>query len=414
MSEPSVRQHRPRRMTGRDPDESHRTSTPLELLFDLTLAVAFSQAGVQMAHLLGEGHVVSAVGAFAFAVFAVSWAWINYSWQASAFDNDDVVFRIATMVQMAGVLVIALGLPQLFRSMDEGLHADTSVVVGGYVVMRLAVIGLWLRAARDDPSRRRVALSYAVLIAIAQVGWVAEILVNPPLPVTVAAVIVLATFEMSIPVLSERRGVGTTWHPHHIAERYSLLVIITLGEIVAGTILAISAVVQEQGWSLDAGLVAFGGVAIAFGLWWVYFTMPSGEVLARHRDRGFVWGYGHMLLFGSLAAIGAGLHVAAGVIEGHAGIGPLGAILTIVIPVAAFTVALFALYSFLLRRKDDFHLLLMAGALLVLGASVVAVAAGASVPVGLVIVACAPVVVIVGYETIGHRHQAEALRRVLE
>ncbi len=48
--------------------------------------------------------------AFCFATFAISWAWINFSWFASAYDTDDWVYRLTTMLQMVGVLVLALGL----------------------------------------------------------------------------------------------------------------------------------------------------------------------------------------------------------------------------------------------------------------------------------------------------------------
>ncbi|NYJ32695.1 low temperature requirement protein A [Nocardiopsis aegyptia] len=405
--------HRLRRMAGRDPGEAHRGATPLELLYDLTLVVAFSQAGTQMAHLLELGHYAPAIGAFSLAVFAISWAWINYSWLASAFDNNDAFFRVATMVQMVGVLVIALGLPQLFHSIDEGLHVDNGVVVAGYVIMRLSTIALWLRAARHDPARRRCALTYAVLLAVAQAGWIVQIFIDPPLATTAVLALALVVLEMAVPVVAERIDGGTPWHPHHIAERYGLLVIITLGEVVLGTILAVSAVVEEQGWSVEAGLVAFGGTALAFGLWWVYFTMPSGDVLARHRERAFVWGYGHMVIFGSLAATGAGLHVAAQTIGGEAHIGPTAALLTVVVPVAVFTVALFVLYTLLLRQFDAFHVLLFVVAMLALGVAVVAVAAGASMGVGIVVAAGAPVAVIVGFETVGHRHQSAALERAL-
>ena len=409
MSANALRDHRFRRMTGRDPDEAHRTATPLELLFDLMFVVAFSQAGAQAAHLLELGHYAPAIGAFGFAVFAICWAWINYTWLASAFDNDDVFFRVATMVQMIGVLIIALGLPQMFHSVDEGVHVDNSVVVAGYVVMRVAVIALWIRAARHNPEQRRNALTYAGLIAIAQVGWIAQIFVDPPMAVTIAVVLALGVFEMLIPIWAERRGTGTPWHPHHVAERYGLLVIITLGEIVLGTILAVSAVIEAQGWSLEALLVAFGGTALAFGLWWMYFMMPSGEVLARHRERSFTWGYGHMVIFGSLAATGAGLHVAATVIEHAAHIGPVAAIFTVLVPVAIFMTALLALYSLLLRRFNPFHLLLFVGAMLTLAAAAFAVATGASIGTGIAISACAPLIVIVSYETVGHRYQTAAL-----
>ena len=401
-------------MTGRDPDEAHRSSTPLELLFDLMFVVAFSQAGSQTAHLLELGHWGPAIGGFAFAVFAIWWAWLNYSWLASAYDNDDVFFRVATMVEMLGVLVLALGLPQLFHSLDEGEHVDNAVVIAGYVVMRVATIALWLRAAKHDPSRRRTALTYAWSVSAVQVGWVVLLFVNLPLAPTLAFTAVLIALELVVPYVAEHgpQG-GTPWHAHHIAERYGLLVIITLGEVVLGTILAVSAVIEAQDWSVEAVTLAFAGTALVFGLWWVYFTMPSGKVLTRFRERGFVWGYLHYFIFFALAATGAGLHVAAYEIEGVAHIGIVPALLTVVVPVGIFLVALFTVYSFLLRRFDPFHVWLFLGSILALVLAVVAVSAGASFGVGLLISAASPFVVVVGYETVGHRHQAAALHRAL-
>ena len=67
---------------------------------------------------------VSLVG-FGFSVFAVSWAWIFWSWFSSAYDTDDWSHRLLTMLQMVGVLLLALGLPQMFESLVEGDHVDT-------------------------------------------------------------------------------------------------------------------------------------------------------------------------------------------------------------------------------------------------------------------------------------------------
>ncbi|GGI47825.1 low temperature requirement protein LtrA [Agromyces flavus] len=405
--------HRLRRMTARNPDEPHRTATPLELFFDLVFVAAFSQAGNQTAHLLELGHFASATFAFVFAAFAISWAWINYAWFASAYDNDDVFFRVATMMQMIGVIVLALGLPETFRSIDEGGELRNGIVVIGYIIMRVAVLALWIRAAMHDPEHRRTAIAYVVLISISQIGWIALLVMNLPLDRVFVLWLVLVAFELAGPIIAERIGGRTPWHAHHIAERYGLLVIITLGEIVLGTIVAISAVVEEQGWDLEAVLVTVGGTMLAFGLWWVYFIMPSAKVLARHRERGWMWGYGHIVLFGALAATGAGLHVAAYVIEGVAHIDDSLALLTVVVPVSVFSVALFTLYTLLLREFDPFHILLFVGSIVPLVVAAWLVAAGASIGTGIVIAAFSPIVVAVGYETIGHRHQAAALERAL-
>ncbi len=104
-------------------------------------------------------------------MFAICWAWINFTWFASAYDTDDWFFRIATMVEMVGVIVLALGLPTVFHAIDSGEGLGNGVVVAGYVVMRLAPIALWLRVAKQDERRRPTALTYAVVVFVAQVGW---------------------------------------------------------------------------------------------------------------------------------------------------------------------------------------------------------------------------------------------------
>jgi low temperature requirement protein LtrA len=107
-------------MSGRDPHELHRVATPLELLFDLTFVIAFGVAASQFAHMLATGHIGAGLAGFSFATFAVSWAWINFSWFASAYDTDDWAYRLTTMLQMVGVLVLALGIPPMFASVASG------------------------------------------------------------------------------------------------------------------------------------------------------------------------------------------------------------------------------------------------------------------------------------------------------
>ncbi len=406
-------QHRLRQMMGRDPGEGHRSATPLELLFDLTLVVAFAQAGSEAAHLVADGHIASAILAFIFVMFAVCWAWINFSWFASAFDTDDWFYRVTVMVQMVGVLVLALGIPDVFDSVDAGGVINNTVVVAGYIVMRVAMLSQWIRVALQDPGHRRVALGYAVTISVSQIGWTAALFFNLTAVAFVPLALVLVGIELIGPILAERRDGGTPWHPHHIAERYGLLVIITLGEGILGTIVAVAALVDDVGWSSEAVLVTIAGIGLTFGLWWNYFIIPSAEVLEHRRERSWAWGYGHIPLLAATAAIGAGIHVAAYVVEGDATIGVVGAVLATAIPVGIATLVYFSLYSILVRGFDPFHLVLGAGALVVLAIAVAAAANGVSLGWSLIIVMFAPVVTVVGFEAIGHRHMAVALERTL-
>ena len=277
--------HARRRFTGRDPEEGHRASTPLELLYDLTIVVGFGTAADELAHYVADGHIGAGVGGFLFAAVAISWAWLGYTWFASAYDTDDWVFRLATMVQMVGVIVVSLGLPQLFASLDHGDTLDLDVVVAGYVIMRVALIFLWWQVSRQDPAHRRTARSYMTSSGIAQAGWVALAIADLPVESTIALYLVLIGVELAGPLFAERKG-RTPWHPHHIAERYGLLVIITLGEVILGTVAALNAVVHgEAGWTIEAALLAVAGVGLTFGCWWMYFSVPWAEPLVRHRER---------------------------------------------------------------------------------------------------------------------------------
>jgi low temperature requirement protein LtrA len=347
-----------------------------------------------------------------FAAFAVTWAWTGYSWFASAYDTDDWVFRVATMVQMVGVIVISLGLPQTFASLDHGETLDNDVVVAGYVVMRVSLLFLWWQVSRHDPPRAPAARTYIRMIGLAQVGWIALAVADLPTGTTLALLVPLYLLEVSAPWVAERKA-STPWHPHHIAERYGLLLIITLGEVILGTVAALNALVHgEAGWTVDAALLAIAGVGLTFACWWMYFAVPWAEPLVRHRERGFIFGYGHVVIFGSLAAMGAGLHVAALMLEGEAKLGTTGAVVSVALPVAIYALAFYAIYSRVFREHDPFHLGLLAGTGAFLLAGVVLAAAGVNMSVCLLVLALAPVVTVVGYETIGHRHMADALDRL--
>ena len=182
--------------------------------------------------------------------------------------------------------------------------------------------------------------------------------------------------------------------------------------MILGTATTISAIVQESDWTVDAGIVGFAGTALAFALWWVYFMLPSGELLERFRGRGFVWGYGHIVVFGALVAVGAGLDVAAMATEGEAHIDALSVASAVVIPVFVLLLAFLVLYAILIGTLDPFHVLLFGGALAILGISLAVAAAGAPLSVWLSLVVLAPVVIIVGYETIGYGHQQTRLAEI--
>jgi low temperature requirement protein LtrA len=322
-----------RTMTGRRADEEHRAATPLELFFDLCFVVAVAQAGTALHHALGEGHFAHGVGAYLMVFFAIWWAWMNFTWFASAYDTDDAPYRVAVLVQITGSLIIAAGVERAFED------TDYTVITIGYTLMRIGLVSQWLRAAASDPAGRRTALRYAAGLVLAQTCWLLVLVV--PQGAKALCFVACVAIDLTVPIWAERTGM-TNWHPHHIAERYGLFTIIVLGESVAAATIALKTAFDAH---LSASLigVAAGGILIMFALWWLYFAESAGDLLTSGR-RAFVWGYGHYVIFAAGAAVGAGLAVAAAHASHTAHISRFAASTTVTIPVAIFLIAIWSLH----------------------------------------------------------------------
>ncbi len=395
-------------MTGRDPHEEGRSATPLELLFDLTFVIAYGAAADELASQVAHHHAREGLLGFGFAIFAVTWAWIFWTWFSSAYDTDDWIYRLLTMTQMVGVLILALGLPAMFESLAEGDHVDNRVMVLGYVVMRVPMLLQWWRASRQDPARRELARVMMVSILVSQTIWCGLLLADLSIGGFAAVALVAIAVELGGPVIAESRHGGTPWHAHHVAERYGLLVIITLGEGLLGTVIALRALVAD-GWSGDVVLLGLAGTALTFGIWWTYFVIPHAPLLHAHRARSFGWGYGQIPLFGALVAIGAGLHVAAYHLGDEYDVSRLTTAWAIALPLGVYVLGTYALYAQLTRTLHLLHGVLVAGSLAVLAAGVLLAAAGAPMVWCVLVLAATPWVTVVGYELAGHRHSEAVL-----
>lgn len=321
-------------MRGRHPREAHRAATPLELFFDLCFVVAVAQAGNQLEGELGDARFPVATVGFLLTFFAIWWAWMNFTWFASAYDTDDVPYRVATLVQITGVLILASGVPRALETLDF------TVPIVGYAVMRTALVSQWLRAAaqEDDGGRRRTCRRYALGIGVAEVCWLGWLFL--PESWWLVAFVVFAAVELAVPLFAEW-NTQTPWHPHHMSERYGLFTIIVLGESVTAATLGIQAVVDGKA---EAGIgdlttVVIGGLLIVFAMWWQYFSVPAHELVERRSRRlshSLLWGYGHFCVFAAAAAVGPGLVVAAHQALDETELGRTAAGAAVTVPVAVY------------------------------------------------------------------------------
>ena len=357
------------RMTARKTDEAHRASSPLELLFDLVFVAAIAQVAAQLAHSIADGHALETLGPYLMVFFAIWWAWMNFTWFASAYDTDDVPYRALVLVQMAGVLILAAGVPSAFSGIDGGFTAVTV----GYLVMRVGLVALWLRAGIQHPEGRATAFRYAAAISAVQALWVLRLLLTDGGPWWVF--VIIAAADLSVPLWAERTG-HTAWHPHHIAERYGLFTIIVLGESVLASTVGVQDALEGGGLSFDLIVIALAGLVLLFVLWWLYFSEPAGDGLSRRRELSFVWGYGHYLIFAALAAVGAGLEVAVEQAGHRTETSDQVVALAVAIPVAVFLVVLWAVHAPIVDRVVINPVAIFAAAVLVIAAAAAASSIG--------------------------------------
>ena len=336
-------------MLARDPEEGHRGATPLELLFDLVSVIAIAAAAAGLHHAIAEAHYVQGLISFFTACFMVWWAWMNFTWFASAYDNDDTIFRLLTMLSMAGALTIAAGISTFFKSQDLML------IMIGFVIMRLAMVAFWLRAALHDRACRKTALCYAVGIAIVQLYWVVLALNQPDSANVFYPLFGIGMLlELSVPYVAERQGM-TRWHRHHIIERHGLLTIIVLGETLLATTQAIQRAANGD-FPILLVPIAISALVVLFSLWWLYFSRED-HLHEQSRSAAFTWGYGHFLIYMSGAAVGAGFAVLIDIVTGHAHIALLIGNYAVAVPVAVFLFGLWLVRDRFALNKRRRHVL---------------------------------------------------------
>ncbi|WP_065382843.1 low temperature requirement protein A [Hyphomonas sp. ND6WE1B] len=285
-------------MPPRDPGEAHRQATPLEIFFDLISVIAIASVTAGLHHAISEGHGVEKLPVFFIIFMGIWWAWMNFTWFAASFDNDGVIYRVLVLVIMGGELLFASGASYMFESMDFGWG------IFGWTVMRVAMALLWLRASLNS-EYRATCIRYAIGILVAQSCWILYYFIAGPGSVmfyVLGALFYLV--ELAVPPIAERKG-RTPFHRHHIMERYGLLTIISLGEILLAVGLAFETL-YGSGFNGPAVLTGISALIIVFGMFWIYFCehehMPRAGFLSE-----LIWGYGHIFLFASIALLAAGI-----------------------------------------------------------------------------------------------------------
>jgi low temperature requirement protein LtrA len=230
--------------------------TPLELFFDLVFVLALTQCTALMADEPTWTGVAKGL-----AVLAVLWwCWVGYAWLTSVVDPEEGFVRLAMFAAMAGLLVVALCVPDAFGS-------EALLFAIAYGVVRSMQVVLLEIAARDDPALRHSTNGLVISTAIGVGLLVGASFADGALQGALWAIAIV--LDVGGPLVIDSSG----WRlsPEHFAERHGLILIIALGE----SIVAIGVGAEAVGVDLAVAVAAVLGVAVAAAMWWLYFDVVA-------------------------------------------------------------------------------------------------------------------------------------------
>ncbi len=286
----------PRLRTTAEPDEE-RHATWFELFFDLVFVAAVSQLGSALAREPSAAGFARFVALFV----VVVWAWVLYALYANRFDTDDLVFRLAKSGAMVAIAAIAVNIRQ---AMDG--RGGTVGFAAGYVVLRLLLLALYLRARYYVVGQgHRLTEIYLVGYSATTALWLLSIFVPGPYRYVLWGVAMAA--DLLIPPRAWATLKGHAVVISHITERFGTFFIIVLGESVVAVVSGVAGFeLHFESWVI-AGLC----FVVALCLWWVYFDLADTSVVGRGA-LGLVYVYSHFPLLAGVAAFGVGTKLAIG------------------------------------------------------------------------------------------------------
>ncbi|HEY2777759.1 MAG TPA: low temperature requirement protein A [Gaiellaceae bacterium] len=288
---------------------SERRTSPVELLWDLVFVFSVTQVTTLIARDLtwsgfGHGMIVLAL---------VWWAWSAFVWAANAEDEASRALRAILLLGMLLVFVAGLALPSAFSG-KATLFAVT------YAAVRFLHLGLYVHASRRGNASWSAISGFATTMAIGMALIIAGSFLSERVQVALWTIALLIDYAGPAWLTRERlRGLQQVAIAH-FAERYSLFVIICLGE----SIVAIG--LSADANAIDARLVAAValGLATTVGLWWTYFDRFAGIAEERLRSHDDVvlaaadsYSYIHLAIVAGIIVFAVGMKLAIHDVAGY-------------------------------------------------------------------------------------------------
>ncbi len=324
---------KPRLRTDEEEERERRVGW-LELFFDLVFVVVIAE----LSHSLAEHISIEGVIGFILLFIPVWWIWIGGTFYNERFETHDVSNRLFVFLQMLPVAALAI-------FAHDALGETSTGFALAYAAGRVIIIILWLRGGWHDKRFRPVSNRYAVGFGLSCLLFVGSVFTPPPLRfwlwglgllIDVVTPMTTLHFQAQLPRFSTSR----------LPERLGLFVIIVLGETLVGVVRGVA---EQHALTLTAGVTAALGLALGFGLWWVYFDFVARRQFQRGRWWPLIWTYLHLPLLMGIVATGAGVNNVVASEE----TGLPSEVRWLISAAVAVALVIIGLLEFTLRRPED-------------------------------------------------------------
>jgi low temperature requirement protein LtrA len=275
--------------------ETERRVSFLELFSDLVYVVVISQAASHLAgHLSLRAYLEFVV------IFGVVWiAWANGTLYYELHGREDGRTRTFVFVQMAILALLAV-----FTGNAAGQTGSAfALVYAGFLVV---MTWLWYTVRRQDrPEYMAITARYLAAMVVSLVVIAASVVLPTDARLVAWAGFVIGWLAVMLYFgWDSRRRLSTGIVPtDSMVERFDLLVIIVLGEVVVGVVNGLSGSDMDP-VTLGTG---FAALMVGFGLWWIFFDFagrrePRADGLAVN-----AWMGGHLPVALAIAGAGAAM-----------------------------------------------------------------------------------------------------------
>jgi low temperature requirement protein LtrA len=326
---------KPRIRTDENIDKERKASW-LELFFDLIFVAVLAQ----LSHFLFKHTSIEGVGIYIFLFIPAWWIWNSTTYYNERYEMNDIRHRIFTFLNMIPMAGIAF-------SIHGAIGEQANIFAVCYIISRLIIIYLWLTAG-ESKLEKRLSHIFSFGFSISVILWIISIFVPAPYKYILWAtglVIDMITPLITLKTQAQLPKISTS----HIPERFGLLIILTIGETVIGSVNGLAA---NHEFTLLTGISCALGLCISFLIWWLYIDHVMYRVFKRNVWYILSWSYLHLPLAICITAVGSG--ILAIVSASQAGFISLS-VHWLLCSAVAFTLLITALIGLVSENKDHHH-----------------------------------------------------------